>query len=93
MIEPARLEARRLTPLRRHASREEYFAWVRRVLPNPAGVKMRRYFYNRFVARWPNLDAWFGEPLLVQLDLHGRSVRGSSGSEPVVPTLARTWLT
>jgi hypothetical protein len=36
---------------------------------------MRRWFYNRFVARWPDLDAWFAEPLLVRLDLHGRSVR------------------
>lgn len=71
----ARIETGRLTPVRHHAPREEYFSWVRRVLPNPAGVKMRRYFYNRFVARWPNLDAWFAEPLLVQLDLHGRSVR------------------
>jgi len=71
----ARIETGRLTPVRHHAPREENFSWVRRVLPNPAGVKMRRYFYNRFVARWPNLDAWFGEPLLVQLDLHGRSVR------------------
>ena len=75
MIAPARLEARRLTPVRRHAPREEYFAWVGRVLPNPAGASMRRWFYNRFVARWPNLDDWFAAPLLVQLDLHGRSVR------------------
>ena len=75
MITLARVETGLLTPVRRHAPREEYFSWVRRVLPNPAGVKMRRYFYNRFVARWPNLDAWFAEPLLVQLDLHGRSVR------------------
>jgi hypothetical protein len=36
---------------------------------------MRRWFYNRFVTRWPDLDAWFAEPLLVRLDLHGRSVR------------------
>jgi hypothetical protein len=71
----ARIERGRLIPGRRHAPREEYFRWVRGVLPNPAGVKMRRYFYNRFVSRWPNLDAWFAEPLLVQLDLHGRSVR------------------
>lgn len=71
----ARIETGRLTPSRHHASQAEYFDWVRRVLPNPAGVKMRRYFYNRFVARWPNLDAWFAEPLLVRLDLHGRSVR------------------
>ena len=75
MIALARSEPSRLTPGRYHAPREEYFAWVGRVLPNPAGVKMRRYFYNRFVARWPDLDTWFAEPLLVQLDLHGRSIR------------------
>ena len=63
----ARIETGRLTPVRHHAPREEYFSWVRRVLPNPAGVKMRRYFYNRFIARGPNLDAKFAEPLLVQL--------------------------
>src|SRR6266436_4660322 len=75
MIAVARSEARRFTPVRRHASRDEYFAWVSRVLPNPAGASMRRGFYNRFVTRWPDLDAWFAEPLLVRLDLHGRSVR------------------
>ena len=67
----ARIESGRLTPRRRHAPREEYFAWVGRVLPNPAGASMRRWFYNRFVARWPDLDAWFAEPLLVRLDLRG----------------------
>jgi len=70
----ARAEAGRGQSARLHAPREEYFAWVDRVLPNPAGVKTRRYFYNRFVSRWPNLDAWFAEPLLVRLDLHGRGV-------------------
>jgi hypothetical protein len=69
------VEAGRRIPARRHAPREEYFAWARSVLPNPAGVKMRRYFYNRFVRRWPDLEAWFAEPLLVRLDLDGRSVR------------------
>ena len=54
MIALARIERGRLIPERRHAPREEYFSWVRGVLPNPAGVKMRRYFYNRFVSRWPN---------------------------------------
>ncbi len=75
MIALARVEAGRLIPVRRHAPREEYFAWVHRVLPNPTGAKMRRYFYNRFVAHWPDLNAWFAEPLLVRLDLAGRSVR------------------
>jgi hypothetical protein len=59
VIAAARIEARRFTPVRRHASREEYFAWVGRVLPNPAGARMRRWFYNRFVSRWPDLNAWF----------------------------------
>jgi integrase len=75
VIALARIESGRLTPRRRHAPRAEYFAWVGRVLPNPAGASMRRWFYNRFVTRWPDLDAWFAEPLLVRLDLHGRSVR------------------
>jgi len=75
VIALARVEAGRLTPARRHAPREEYFAWVHRVLPNPTGAKMRRYLYNRFVARWTDLNAWFAEPLLVRLDLDGRSVR------------------
>ncbi len=75
MIALAHVDARLFSPVRRHAPREEYFAWVDRVLPNPAGASMRRWFYNRFVTRWPDLDAWFAEPLLVRLDLHGRSVR------------------
>jgi integrase len=51
----------------------EYFAWVSEVFAgSPASVSSRRYFYNRFVKRWPDLDDWFSEPLLVRLDLHDR---------------------
>jgi integrase len=61
------------TPPRCHARREEYFAWVGQVFSgSPASVKSRRYFYNRFVRRWPDLAGWFAEPLLVRLDLHDR---------------------
>ncbi|MFE7040793.1 tyrosine-type recombinase/integrase [Streptomyces atratus] len=56
-----------------HAPREEYFAWVRATFADaPASVKSRRYFYNRFLKHWPDLEDWFAEPLLVRLDLHGR---------------------
>jgi integrase len=35
-------------------------------------VTARRYFYNRFVKHWPDLEDWFAEPLLTRLDLHER---------------------
>jgi integrase len=67
---------------RRHASREEYFGWLDDVFGNAprapgqdriAPIKSRRYFYNRFVRHWPDLEAWFAAPLLTRLDLdpHG----------------------
>jgi integrase len=56
-----------------HAPRDEYFDWVRDVFAGtPASIKSRRYFYNRFVRHWPNLEDWFAAPLLVRLDLHDR---------------------
>jgi len=62
---------------RRHASREEYFTWLDEVFGGarergrrvPA-VRSRRYFYNRFVSRWPDLEEWFTAPLLTRLDVH-----------------------
>jgi hypothetical protein len=30
---------------------------------------MRRYFYDRFVKHWPDLEEWFAAPLLARLDL------------------------
>lgn len=63
---------------RRHASREEYFTWLDTVFN--AGIrargqarvpviKSRRYFYDRFLKRWPDLEEWFAAPLLTRLDL------------------------
>ncbi|MEV0623011.1 hypothetical protein AB0I81_57505 [Nonomuraea sp. NPDC050404] len=31
--------------------------------------RMRRYFYDRFVKHWPDLEEWFEAPLLARLDL------------------------
>ncbi|MFG2007299.1 hypothetical protein ACGFNU_49935 [Spirillospora sp. NPDC048911] len=60
---------------REHAPREEYFAWVKDVFAGaPKSIKSRRYFYDRFLKHWPDLEAWFAEPLLVRLDLHDRVV-------------------
>ena len=65
-------------PRRCHAVREEYFTWLDDVFnggirargPARAGViKSRRYFYDRFVRRWPDLEEWFAAPLLTRLDL------------------------
>jgi len=65
-----------------HAAREEYFAWLEAVFQGPdrrrgpdgrlPAIKSRRYFYDRFVKYWPDLEDWFAEPLLVRLDLHHR---------------------
>lgn len=60
---------------REHAARGEYFAWVKEVFASaPGSVRSRRYFYNRFLRHWPDLEDWFAEPLLVRLDLHDRVV-------------------
>ena len=32
-------------------------------------IKSRRYFYNRFLKHWPDLEEWFAAPLLARLDL------------------------
>jgi hypothetical protein len=65
-------------PQRRHADREEYFSWLDAVFggePRARGqerhpaIKSRRYFYNRFLKRWPDLEEWFAAPLLDRLDL------------------------
>lgn len=63
------------SPRREHAPREEYFAWAKEVFASaPKSVKSRRYFYDRFLKHWPDLEDWFAEPLLVRLDLHDRVV-------------------
>ena len=63
---------------RRHASREEYFTWLDTVFNAgiPARgqaripvIKSRRYFYDRFLKHWPDLEEWFAAPLLTRLDL------------------------
>jgi hypothetical protein len=65
-------------PRRRHAPREEYFTWLDTVFNSgvrargqahiPA-IKSRRYFYDRFLKHWPDLEEWFAAPLLTRLDL------------------------
>jgi integrase len=50
-----------------------YFAWVQDAfVGREAGASSRREAYDRFVRRWPDLEAWFAEPLLVRLDLAHR---------------------
>ncbi|MYS85451.1 tyrosine-type recombinase/integrase [Embleya scabrispora] len=58
------------SPRRRHASREEYAAWVRATFAGSRGtISTRLWFYDRFVKLWPDLDEWFAAPLLTRLDL------------------------
>jgi len=58
---------------RQHVEREEYFAWIADVFEGrPKAAQSRRDAYNRFVRRWPDLENWFAEPLLVRLDLAER---------------------
>jgi hypothetical protein len=63
---------------RQHVEREEYFSWLETVfgtgprVPGQEGVpaiKSRRYHYNRFLMRWPDLEEWFAAPLLSRLDV------------------------
>ncbi|MFD9467002.1 hypothetical protein [Streptomyces sp. NPDC060027] len=50
MIALARAPAPEPDRRRCHATREEYFAWVRTTFADaPASIKSRRYFYNRFL--------------------------------------------
>jgi integrase len=75
-------------PRRCHAPREEYFGWLDDVFgeaPRTRGrdrvatIKSRRYFYNRFVKYWPELEEWFAAPLFARLDL------GPDGVPTVAP--------
>jgi integrase len=45
---------------------------------------MRRYFYDRFVKHWPDLEEWFAAPLLARLDL------SSDGAPSLAPGGKRT---
>jgi len=64
---------RQLGERRRHADRNEYFAWIDGAYEGrPKAAEGRRYAYERFVRRWPDLEDWFAEPLLVRLDLADR---------------------
>ena len=72
---------------RRHADREEYFAWLDDVFGGTREpgqrihvVKSRRYFYNRFVSHWPDLEEWFAAPLLTRLDLRRDGTPGFAPS-------------
>ena len=62
--------ARPSAPRREHASRDEYFAWLHGALAGSRGaIRMRHYFYDRFIKHWPDLEEWFAAPLLARLDL------------------------
>ena len=59
-----------------HAPRQEYFDWLQGPFASRTSTRsVRRLFYNRFVAGWPELPAWFDEPLLVRLGLQDRALR------------------
>jgi integrase len=64
---------------RRHASEAEYGAWVNAFVPNQAARYERMAAYRRFLLAWPDLEAWFGAPLLVRAGFTGGPLRWSTG--------------
>jgi hypothetical protein len=57
--------------VRRHASEEEYRAWVWKYVPHEAARWERMRAYRRFVEQWPQLPAWIAAPLPVRLGFEG----------------------
>jgi integrase len=53
--------------VRVHASETEYHRWVKAHVPHPAAQWERMRAYRRFVERWPDLESFFAEPLVVRL--------------------------
>ena len=57
--------------------------------------QLRRYFYDRFVRRWPDLEEWFAAPAdRLDLGADGAPVLSAAGKRTGPPTTqARTWST
>lgn len=53
-------------PVRLHAPRGEYAAWLQDATDSTAATRQIRD-YDQFVARWPDLERWFTAPLLPRL--------------------------
>jgi integrase len=66
---PVLVRAADAAPVRRHANRQEYVAWLREVFGERPAVQARTRHYDRFVERWPDLETWFAAPLLSRLSL------------------------
>ncbi|MFJ5695103.1 hypothetical protein ACIP9X_14810 [Arthrobacter sp. NPDC093125] len=62
---------------RRHATEAEYSTWVNTFVPNQAARYERMASYRRFVRAWPDLEDWFGAPLLARAGFTGAPLRAT----------------
>jgi integrase len=75
----------------RHATREQYRQWLVDVLGSSRDlVRQRLARYDRFVARWPRLVAWFAAPVRERLDLDVLAEHGHRCPQRLRPTHAAT---
>lgn len=66
---------------RRHVHEGEYQAWVDAHVPHPPARWERMGAYRRFVERWPDLETWFAEPILVRLGFVGEGMRSNGRTD------------
>ncbi|WP_257225974.1 hypothetical protein [Rhodococcus opacus] len=66
---------------RRHVDEGEYQAWVDAHVPQLPARWERMGAYRRFVERWPDLETWFAEPLLVRLGFVGEGMRSNGRTD------------
>ena len=75
----------------RHASLDEYDAFLRRHYDHPDTRRSHRLFYAHFVQAYPDLRAWFAAPLLERVGhMHGTGPRDYANR---VSYQARVYLT
>ena len=67
---------------RMHAGEDAYQAWVAAHVPHPAARSERMRAYRRFTEAWPDLEAWFTEPLPVRLGFLGDRLNGNGRGHP-----------
>ena len=67
--------------IRRHASEQDYQAWVGEYVPHQAARWARMCAYRRFVEQWPDLRDWFTAQLLALDERVASEPRGEGRDE------------